>query len=110
MFGAPLALALALTLTHLCLWCASQEEDPCEGVPIHTIVLDASSINQLDASAIDMLILVAKSYEQRGVSILCANWKGPQRDLLELSGFYDVIPPGNLFLGLHDAVVEARKR
>lgn len=97
-------------LLVVCCWCASQEEDPFEGVPIHTIVLDASSINQLDASAIDMLILVAKSYEQRGVSILCANWKGPQRDLLELSGFYDVIPPGNLFLGLHDAVVEARKR
>ena len=57
-----------------------------------------------------MLILVAKSYDERGVSILCANWKGPQRDLLELSGFYDVIPPANLFLGLHDAVVEARKR
>eukprot|EP00752_Nemacystus_decipiens_P001735 g1678.t1 len=86
------------------------ENDPCEGVRIHTIVLDASSINQLDASAIDMLILVAKSYDERGVSILCANWKGPQRDLLELSGFYDVIPPANLFLGLHDAVVEARKR
>lgn len=89
---------------------SSQENDPCEGVRIHTIVLDASSINQLDASAIDMLILVAKSYDARGVSILCANWKGPQRDLLELSGFYDVIPPANLFLGLHDAVVEARKR
>lgn len=57
-----------------------------------------------------MLILVAKSYDARGVSILCANWKGPQRDLLELSGFYNVIPPANLFLGLHDAVVEARKR
>ncbi|CAM9630726.1 unnamed protein product, partial [Hapterophycus canaliculatus] len=54
------------------------ENDPCGGVPIHTIVLDASSINQLDASAIDMLILVAKSYDERGVSILCANWKGPQ--------------------------------
>ncbi len=87
-----------------------KENDPCDGVRIHTIVLDASSINQLDASAIDMLILVAKSYAARGVSILCANWKGPQRDLLELSGFYDVIPPANLFLGLHDAVVEARKR
>ncbi|CAM9422786.1 unnamed protein product [Ectocarpus sp. 4 AP-2014] len=86
------------------------ENDPYQGVRIHTIVLDASSINQLDASAIDMLILVAKSYDERGVSILCANWKGPQRDLLELSGFYDVIPPANLFLGLHDAVVEARKR
>ncbi|CAB1115838.1 sulP [Ectocarpus sp. CCAP 1310/34] len=88
---------------------AVKENNPYQGVRIHTIVLDASSINQLDASAIDMLILVAKSYDERGVSILCANWKGPQRDLLELSGFYDVIPPANLFLGLHDAVVEARK-
>lgn len=79
-------------------------------MPVHTIVLDASSINQLDASAIDMLILVAKGFKDRNVSMLCANWKGPQRDLLELSGFYDVIPPANLFLGLHDAVVEARKR
>lgn len=57
-----------------------------------------------------MLILVAKSYIEREICILCANWKGPQRDLLELSGFYNVIPPKNLFLGLHDAVVEARKR
>lgn len=83
---------------------------PCEGVPIHTIVLDASSINRLDATAVDMLIRVAKSYDARGVSMLCANWKGPQRDILELSGFFDVIPPTNIFLGLHDAVVEARTR
>lgn len=57
-----------------------------------------------------MLVVVANAYKARGISILCANWKGPQRDLLELSGVYEVIPPANIFLGLHDAVVEARKR
>ncbi|CAN0197544.1 unnamed protein product, partial [Discosporangium mesarthrocarpum] len=87
-----------------------QEESPHMGVPVHTVVLDASSINQLDASAIGMLIQVATMYQERGLSLLCANWKGPQRDLLDLSGFYDFIPPADLFLGLHDAVVEARKR
>ncbi|CAM9491771.1 unnamed protein product, partial [Choristocarpus tenellus] len=86
------------------------EDSPHQGVPVHTVVLDASSINQLDASAIDMLIHVAKAYHERGLSLLCANWKGPQRDMLHLSGFYEVIPPKDLFLGLHDAVVEARKR
>ncbi|CAM9508929.1 unnamed protein product [Chrysoparadoxa australica] len=78
-------------------------------VPIHTIIVDASAINDLDASAIRMLIEVAAAYNERKVTLCFANWKGPQRDLLDISGFYEQCPRENIFLSLHDAVVDAKR-
>eukprot|EP00916_Digyalum_oweni_P024749 GHVL01040904.1.p2 GENE.GHVL01040904.1~~GHVL01040904.1.p2 ORF type:complete len:305 (+),score=44.76 GHVL01040904.1:1909-2823(+) len=72
---------------------------------IHTIVVDASSINELDTTAVRMLARVSKHYMDRDVTVLFANWKGPQRDLLDRSGFYEFLPPEHLFLSLHDAVI-----
>eukprot|EP00611_Tribonema_gayanum_P008397 TRINITY_DN178_c0_g4_i3.p1 TRINITY_DN178_c0_g4~~TRINITY_DN178_c0_g4_i3.p1 ORF type:complete len:712 (+),score=305.83 TRINITY_DN178_c0_g4_i3:132-2267(+) len=77
---------------------------------IHTIALDASSILTIDSSSLRGLLKLVEDLEARGVKLLLANWKGPQRDLLERSGFYERVTDDTLFLTLHDAVLFAKNR
>jgi len=72
------------------------------------IIIDASSINDLDCTAVRMLVSLAKKLEKDGVNMLFANWLGPQRDFLDKSGFHEAVPTGRIFLSLHDAVVHAQ--
>ncbi len=46
-----------------------------DGTSIHTIIVDASSINQLDISATRTLISIAKDFENKKVRLVFANWK-----------------------------------
>ncbi|KAG5189934.1 sulfate transporter family-domain-containing protein [Tribonema minus] len=79
---------------------------------IHTIALDASSILTIDSSSLRGLLKLVdvQDFEADGVKLLLANWKAPQRDLLERSGFYERVTDDTLFLTLHDAVLFAKNR
>ncbi len=46
-----------------------------DGTPIHTIIIDASSINQVDISATRNLIALAKEFNKKNVRLVFANWK-----------------------------------
>ncbi len=46
-----------------------------DGTSIHTIVVDASSINQVDISATRNLILLAKEVNSKNIRLVFANWK-----------------------------------
>eukprot|EP01069_Polyplicarium_translucidae_P008279 Polyplicarium_translucidae@DN3209_c0_g1_i2.p1 len=88
----------------------STEEPEVKHVPAVSMILivDGSSINDLDVTSIRMLRRLIKDCEQRKVLILFANWKGPMRDFLQHMRFYEVVPPEHCFLSLHDAVLRAR--
>jgi SulP family sulfate permease len=58
-------------------------------VRLHTVVLDASAMNQLDASADQALHELADDYGRRGLRLLLANVKRPVMVVLERSGFVD---------------------
>jgi SulP family sulfate permease len=77
---------------------------------IHTIALDASSILTIDSSSLKGLIKLVQEFEVKGIKLLLANWKAPQRDLLERSGFYEFVTDDTIFLTLHDAVIYAKTR
>lgn len=79
----------------------------CQAASVHTIIIDASSINDMDVTAVRMLKSVAKELKERDVLLLFANWKGPMRDFLERTAFYAAVPPHYCFLSLHDAVLWA---
>jgi STAS domain len=51
-----------------------------------------------------------QDFEEKNVKLLLANWKGPQRDMLERAGFYEHVTDDTIFLTLHDAVVYAKGR
>jgi STAS domain len=43
---------------------------------LHTIIIDASSINDIDPTAVRSLLALTKHYQLDGVATFFANWKG----------------------------------
>lgn len=76
--------------------------------PLKAVVLDASSINQLDGSANAALHEILDDYKERGIQLLFAGVKGPVRDVMHRSGFYEQLGEANFYFLLEDAVCAAR--
>ena len=57
--------------------------------PPRALVLDASGINDLDATGADMLSELLPELEQRGVRWYLTDVKGPVRDVLRRAGLWD---------------------
>lgn len=74
------------------------------------VIMDCSSINDMDVTAIRMLERLVQSLREKGIVLLFANWKGPMRDFLQKASFYEVLPPEHCFLSLPDAVFWAKRR
>jgi len=73
---------------------------------LHTIILDASGMNQLDSSALDALLEIDQALERRKLRLLFAEVKGPVRDVLERSGWLARLRSEHrVFLRVHDAVL-----
>lgn len=76
--------------------------------PVKAVVIDASSVNQLDSSADAALHALAEDYAERGVAFALANVKGPVRDVMRRSGLWarlggDDGDGGRIFLSVDDA-------
>lgn len=76
---------------------------------VHTIIIEASSVNQLDASADAALHEIVDDYQRRGVRLLMSHVKGPVRQVMRLSGFHKKLGCDHFFLNVHDAVTCALK-
>ncbi|KAL8429546.1 hypothetical protein ACSSS7_006520 [Eimeria intestinalis] len=74
------------------------------------VIMDGSSINDMDVTAIRMLERLVQTLKGKGIVLLFANWKGPMRDFLQKACFYDVLPPEYCFLSIPDAVFWAKRR
>ena len=75
------------------------EEDP-----LHAIILDASGINQIDASGEAAFREILENYRARSIRLLLANVKGPVRDVFERSGLRADLAESGFFLSVHDAM------
>ncbi|MEC7519494.1 MAG: solute carrier family 26 protein [Myxococcota bacterium] len=71
------------------------------------LVLDASGINDLDASAVTTLEEVHARLDAAGVQLFVAHAKGPVRDVLERGGFTARLGADRFYLDLHEAVTAA---
>jgi SulP family sulfate permease len=67
------------------------------------LVLDASGINDLDATGADMLTELLPELERRGVQLHLADVKGPVRDVLRRAGLWDS-SAGRIHASTSDAV------
>ena len=72
------------------------------------LVLDASGINDLDASAETMLHDIRERLEAAGIALFLANVKGPVRDVMRRGGFTQSLGEDRFFLDLNQAVEAAR--
>ncbi|MCH8550356.1 MAG: solute carrier family 26 protein [Natronospirillum sp.] len=75
--------------------------------PLQAVVLDASSINQLDSSADTALHELLDDYRRRGVDLFVANVKGPVRDVMERSGFVQKLGADHFYLTTDEAMQAA---
>lgn len=73
-------------------------------IPLQAVVIDASSINNLDSSADKVLHEIRDEYSKRGIQLFFANVKGPVMDVMKKSGFYSTLGKDHFFLELHEAV------
>ncbi|MCR9160120.1 MAG: SulP family inorganic anion transporter [Nannocystaceae bacterium] len=76
------------------------EQEP----PVHTVIVDGSSINRLDSSASAAVGAMAKRLRGAGVALILAGLKGPVIDALERGGVYDDVCGRASSLTVHDAV------
>lgn len=77
--------------------------------PLHAVVLDACSINQLDSSADTALHDLLHDYRQRGVELFIAHVKGPVKDVMDRSGFSATLGEDHFFLENAAAMAAARR-
>lgn len=77
-------------------------EDPDD--PVRVVVVDASSINDLDLTAIDVLFRVERTLEERGIELYFGGVKEPVLETLQRSGFYEELGPDHFFLSPHRAI------
>ena len=71
---------------------------------LKAVVLEASSINDLDSSADAALHQIADDYANRGIELYIANVKGPVRDVMKRSGLYDQLGADHFFFSVDAAV------
>jgi SulP family sulfate permease len=71
---------------------------------LHTIVLDASGVNHLDATADHELRKLASRYRERSIRLLFVNVDGPVRDVMDASGLTDLVGRESFFATDADAV------
>lgn len=67
------------------------------------LILDASGINDLDATGVDMLQELLVDLDGRGVTLHLSDVKGPVRDVLRAAGLWSTLD-GRIHAGTHDAV------
>lgn len=75
--------------------------------PLRAVVLDATSINQLDSSAESALAELFAAYRERGVRFVIAGVKGPVREVMERSGLWQKLGERGHALRVHDAMALA---
>jgi SulP family sulfate permease len=68
-----------------------------------TMVLDASGINDIDATGSDTLSEILVEFEERGVDLHLSDVKGPVRDVLRRAGIWDRLGD-RVHTSTHDAV------
>jgi len=73
--------------------------------PVKAIIFDASSVNDIDSSADTTLHEIAARLKRLNIEFYFTNVKGPVRDVLLRSGFYDKLGTDHFFFSNHDAVL-----
>ena len=71
---------------------------------IRAVVIDASSINDLDLTAADVLVRVKQTLENRGIELYFGGAKEPVRDTLDRADLYEQMGTDRFFLSPHRAI------
>lgn len=78
--------------------------------PPHTVVLDATAVNDLDSSGDTAFREIYRDLNRSGIALYIAGVKGPVRDVLKRSGLYDQIGAQQFFYTVDAAVKRVTTR
>ncbi|TFD89778.1 SulP family inorganic anion transporter [Cryobacterium serini] len=74
----------------------AERESEAGGTPVHTVILAAEPITDIDTTAIDELLELDEYLASRGVTLVLAEVKGPVKDRLQAFGLGDRFSPERL--------------
>jgi len=75
---------------------------------VHTMIIDASAMNQLDSSADAALHGLVQDYEDRGIRLVLAGVKNPVLKVLQRSGYIADLGQDHVFMTIGEAVRAAQ--
>lgn len=75
--------------------------------PVRAVIVDASSIHDVDVSALESLREVHRALAARGIGLHFADVRGPVRDLLSRAGFVAALGRERFSFTTHEAVQRA---
>ena len=79
---------------------------------IHSVIIDASSVNDIDTTALEALFTIVKELQTRGIQLYFAGVHSHVVGILERSGLKGYVGPHRFFLSPHRAVqyIEATRK
>jgi SulP family sulfate permease len=86
------------------------EKSEREGRNVEVVVVDGSSINALDATAIGALVSVVESLEEENIELHLTGLIGPVREVVRRSGLHALLGENRFHLDPHEAVVHVLER
>lgn len=95
-------------ISFLKTWLRQREAEM--ATPLRAVIIEAASINQLDASADRALAEIAADYAARGIALCFANVKMPVYEVMQRSGLVDAIGREHFYLDLPTAVEATLKK
>ena len=81
------------------------QKSQAEDAPVRAVVIDASTMNDLDMTAVGVLMFVAEALREREVDLYISGVKGVSRDVVQRSGLIDAVGEDHFFLSPHRAVM-----
>ena len=76
------------------------QEDP----PVRAVIVDASTMNDLDMTAVGVLAFVAEALRRRDIHLYMTGLKGAAKDVAQRSELIDTLGKDHIFLSPHRAV------
>ncbi|PSQ96718.1 MAG: sodium-independent anion transporter [Bacteroidetes bacterium SW_9_63_38] len=86
------------------------EQSQREGREVSVVIVDGSSINALDATAVEALYSVANRMEEAGIEMHLTGLIGPVRERVRRSGLHERVGANRFHLDPHAAVVQVLAR
>ncbi|MEL7146287.1 MAG: sulfate permease [Bacteroidota bacterium] len=80
------------------------EQEMAKHTDLKLVVIDASAISQIDASACQELTGLVRTLHEKDIRLVLAEVVGPVRDTLYKTGLLSEIGMTNIFLTVHDAL------
>ncbi|XP_069142330.1 prestin-like isoform X1 [Argopecten irradians] len=88
---------------------SSHKDDPSiPRVDFSTVIIDCSNWSFIDSMGIKTMKAVINEFKAVDIKIYLTCCKAGVREMFDKTGFFDVLATENLFVSIHDAVLQAR--